>query len=79
MSAMIHVIKLTPKPNSKGGMVLSNALYPAQWIVKDQKEELSWSPREGPWLYITPDNHVQGQERWVSLTDDNEFFVEIIR
>ena len=76
---MIHTIKLISKKTSVAERTLSQAGRPETWIVKDQKEELSWSQRAGPWLYITPNNNAAYQSRWVSLTDDADFFVETIR
>jgi len=76
---MIHVVKLVSK-SSLGTKILNQSGNPEHWMVKDQKEELSWSTREGPWLFVAPENKSHyDHNRWVSLTDDHDFFVEIVR
>lgn len=49
------------------------------WVEIDQKDQVSFSNRMGPWVLVRP--HVQGDGvedlcRWISIIDDENFKVD---
>lgn len=74
----MHTVKLSAK-NMRGATELIHAGNPATWIVLEEKEYDYTLDKQGPWLSIIPDNNVQYQKRWVHLTDDKLFNVEVVR
>lgn len=75
----MKTVKLVAK-NVFAQKILEYATYPDEWKVLAQRPDVLWVVnREGPWLLIKPmeckDSHL---DRWVSLTDDSDFFVEIL-
>lgn len=74
-----HAVKLTGK-TLKGKNKLREAGNPEHWTVLKQQAMVGFSDREGPWLLVAPENKSHyDHQRWVSLTDDHDFFVEIVR
>jgi len=61
----------------KGKNKIHEADSPVSWIILDQRESVSFSPKSGPWIFIRPNNDIQGKERWVALTNDRDFDVTL--
>lgn len=66
-------IKLTGR-NPKGAGLLK--LHTPNWVVLEVHNEVGFSPRPGPWLYLNADSNNEAR-LWVHLTDDRSFIVEI--
>lgn len=77
---MIHTVKLIPQTNKARGS-LHNAGKPEHWSVLEERETVGFSPRPGPWLHVSPQgvHDAAKHSRWVSLTDDPNFVVEVVR
>lgn len=73
---MIHSVKLTAK-TLKGKNRLREAGDPEHWTVLKQQAMVGFSQHEGPWLFVKPQNEFHS--RWVHLTDDHDFVVEVVR
>lgn len=76
---MIHSVKLHPK-SMKGRNKINEAGKPEHWLVLEERDFVSFSQRNGPWLHVAPD--IPGNKdlsRWVSTTDDPDFTVEVVR
>lgn len=67
-------VVLTPK-TGKGKNKLHEAGNPAHWIVVETREMVGFSDREGPWLFVRPDNNMHDKSRWVHATSDVDFVV----
>jgi hypothetical protein len=80
MSQIIHTVKLTAR-TMRGTTKLIHARRPEHWMVLEQRESVGFSNRAGPWLRIRPMNTGNAEENiaWVSLIEDLDFNVEIIR
>lgn len=74
---MIHSVNLTGK-TLKGKNRIREA-GTNHWIVLREADEVVFSVRPGPWLFVTPDANKQDFSRWVQLADDPDFIVEVIR
>ena len=68
---------LTPK-TSKAKSRINDAGNPKHWIVIRTAETVAFSDREGPWLYVRPDNNIHGKERWINENNDVDFIVQSI-
>lgn len=73
---MIHSVKLSAK-TLKGKNRLAEAGSPEHWTVLKQQAMVGFSDREGPWLFVGCGNNFY--DRWVHLTDDDNFIVEVVR
>ena len=74
----MHTIKLHHK-TQRGRNKLNEAGNPEHWIVLEQRDYVSFSDRNGPWIHVQPTNNSKDKSRWVSMTDDHDFTVEVIR
>lgn len=73
---MIHSVKLLPK-TLKGGRYLHDINHPTSLTVLKEQNTVGHSDKEGPWIFVSPSDSFYN--RWVHLTDDKDFFVEVIR
>lgn len=72
----IHIVRLIGK-TLKGKNRIREANNPSTWTVIKQQEMVGFSDRSGPWLLVGSGN--SHYDRWVHLTDDFDFVVEIVR
>lgn len=73
---MIHSVKLTGK-TLRGKNKLHEAGSPEHWTVLKQQAMVVFSNKEGPWIFVGTGNAFY--DRWVHLTDDDNFTVEVVR
>lgn len=74
---MIKKVKLVPK-TVFGHKMIGYVNKPENWDVKRWEENVSFADGAGPWLLVAPSNERKDKDRWVSLTDDRDFIVEIV-
>ena len=68
-------VTLIPKTNKASNRMREAGTH--IWIVISQADSVIFSEKEGPWLYIRPnDNKGDKFERWVNLHNDFDFIVK---
>lgn len=75
---MTRLVQLAPK-NNKAKNKIHEAGHPSRWIVLEQRAEVAFSEREGPWLKITPEDTSHDHKdhsRWVNQHNDTDFIVK---
>lgn len=71
-SRLVQLLPLNNKAKNK----INEAKHPHHWIVLDEKEQVAFSERPGPWLHIMPDTNDGSKSRWVHQHQDKDFIVK---